>query len=399
MISKNELMSMLKVMQITLVQVSHENVINYNPQIQLNPLTTVSFRNKVVDFHKINSRKNQNVNNIFPTIFQDNFGVCFAYFQQDKASYYLGPMSLTNFSNQSLQVYADYYGLNVDPIPPKAFLMEEIFEMIGLVCSFLTGSFWTVDELLRANQHLAYNNQVAIKKRISYDIRVEEVSQAHHTLNEERYLLDCVKRGAVEEALAAQNAMDTSVGRLSNREVNHWKNLAIVAITLTTRAAIDGGLHPALAYKISDNYIQQCDRQQTIAQLITIRNHAVQELTENVRQNQKIQTQSSYIKACMAYIDRHYREKIYLEDVANYIGLSDTYFSKVFKKEVGMTFQSYVIQVRLKYAANLLCYSNEPIPVISEYVNFPTQSYFGRYFKKYYHITPKEYRNLYHIYD
>lgn len=152
-------------------------------------------------------------------------------------------------------------------------------------------------------------------------------------MNEERYLLDCVKRGAVEEALAAQNAMDTSVGRLSNREVNHWKNLAIVAITLTTRAAIDGGLHPALAYKISDNYIQQCDRQQTIAQLITIRNHAVQELTENVRQNQKIQTQSSYIKACMAYIDRHYREKIYLEDVANYIGLSETYFSKVFKKK------------------------------------------------------------------
>ena len=72
---------------------------------------------------------------------------------------------------------------------------------------------------------------------------------------------------------------------------------------------------------------------------------------------------------------------------------------KLFKKEVGISFQQYVIRIRLEYAANLLSYSNESITVISEYVHFPSQSYFGRYFKDFYHITPKEYRDLYHISD
>lgn len=232
-----------------------------------------------------------------------------------------------------------------------------------------------------------------------YQIKVEELIEAHHTYQEERHLLEYVRQGAVEEALAYQNTLDKSIGRLSNREVTHWRNLAIVAITLTTRAAIDGGLPPSIAYKISDSYIRQCGDKQTIAQLINVRNQAVTELTENVRKEQKILSQSSYIKASTNYIHKHYREKIYLEEVADFVGLSSTYFSKLFKKEVGISFQQYVIRVRLEYAANLLRYSNESITVISEYVHFPSQSYFGRYFKDFYHITPKEYRDLYHISD
>jgi AraC-like DNA-binding protein len=46
-------------------------------------------------------------------------------------------------------------------------------------------------------------------------------------------------------------------------------------------------------------------------------------------------------------------------------------------------------------AANLLIYSEEELSKIAEYVNFPSQSYFGKTFKKRKGMTPKQYRDTY----
>ena len=91
---------------------------------------------------------------------------------------------------------------------------------------------------------------------------------------------------------------------------------------------------------------------------------------------------------------KHYREKIYLEDIAENLGVSSTYLSRLFRKETGICLQDYITEFRVERAANLLIYSNESLPRIAEYVNFPSQSYFGKVFKKYKQMTPRKYREL-----
>ena len=59
-----------------------------------------------------------------------------------------------------------------------------------------------------------------------------------------------------------------------------------------------------------------------------------------------------------------------------------------------MRLQDYILSVRLDHAANLLMYSDEPIARIAEYVNFPSQSYFGRVFKEKMQMSPRRYREL-----
>ena len=59
-----------------------------------------------------------------------------------------------------------------------------------------------------------------------------------------------------------------------------------------------------------------------------------------------------------------------------------------------MTLQDYVVQIRVEHAANLLTFSNESISTISDYVNFPSQSYFGKMFLRYKNMTPREYREV-----
>ena len=90
---------------------------------------------------------------------------------------------------------------------------------------------------------------------------------------------------------------------------------------------------------------------------------------------------------------KHYREKIYLEDVAEALKISPTYLSRLFKRETGQNFQDYINEVRVDRAANLLKYSEMSLSEISQYVNFPNQSYFGKIFKKYKNMTPRAYRD------
>ena len=60
-----------------------------------------------------------------------------------------------------------------------------------------------------------------------------------------------------------------------------------------------------------------------------------------------------------------------------------------------MCLQDYINEVRVERSANLLIYSDEPLSMIAEYVNFPSQSYFGRIFKEKKGMTPRQYREKY----
>ena len=83
--------------------------------------------------------------------------------------------------------------------------------------------------------------------------------------------------------------VDEDDGRLSAKDLEHWKNLAIVGITLCSRAAIEGGLSPQSAYRISGYYIGKCSPQTSATQILGMRDYAIRDLAERVRERQKKQ--------------------------------------------------------------------------------------------------------------
>ena len=66
--------------------------------------------------------------------------------------------------------------------------------------------------------------------------------------------------------------MDMDAGRFSDEALGHWKNLAIIGITLCSRAAIDAGVSPASAYRINGYYINKCDEALDPAHMLHYRN-------------------------------------------------------------------------------------------------------------------------------
>ena len=76
------------------------------------------------------------------------------------------------------------------------------------------------------------------------------------------------------------------------------------------------------------------------------------------------------------YINNKYAEAISAETVSEYLGLSYSYFSRSFKKIIGSSFRSYLNNVRINHAEQLIMNTSKSVSEISELCGFENISYF-----------------------
>ena len=81
--------------------------------------------------------------------------------------------------------------------------------------------------------------------------------------------------------------------------------------------------------------------------------------------------------------------------VAKHLDISPFYVSKVFKKELGINFVTYVTEQKIEKAKEHLRNNDMSIVDLSFVMGFPDPSYFTKVFKKVENMTPSQYRNLY----
>jgi two-component system, response regulator YesN len=94
----------------------------------------------------------------------------------------------------------------------------------------------------------------------------------------------------------------------------------------------------------------------------------------------------------IAYIDRHFEQKLYLKDLSAQFFINQVYCCQLFKKNLGKTFSEYVSELRIKEARELLKQTGlsiEEIAIKSGYVDY---YYFNKVFKKHCGMTPTKFR-------
>lgn len=327
-----------------------------------------------------------------PVVYQDPHGILFGCIKEAETHYLLGPLPYRTIKRTELSDYCKFYGIERENEKLiHSFTIAQIIAVIALAAEIITSMKYSDEELLGRNGLHTASDEMLLHDRVQHYIRDEEREMGHHTYAEERAILASVKDGRDDDVQRKSLATDRILGKLSKDELTHWKYAAVAAITLCSRAAMEGGVHPATAYHYSDFYIQRLDDCHDVPAVIALRNKAVRELTDQVNQKRNIKAEGC-VDQCLDYISKHYREKIYLEDLANGLGLSANYLSKLFSKTTGMRLQDYIVQHRVERATGLLIHSDMSITEVGIYVGFPSQSYFGRVFKKYTGMTPLKYR-------
>ncbi|MGN7286089.1 response regulator transcription factor [Shouchella rhizosphaerae] len=95
------------------------------------------------------------------------------------------------------------------------------------------------------------------------------------------------------------------------------------------------------------------------------------------------------IRKALAFIAERYNHDITIEHVAEHIGMNASYFSTLFKKEMGVSYIKYVTKYRMGIAKQLLL-MGEKVMDVSEKVGYQSYRHFSETFKKQYQITPSE---------
>lgn len=93
------------------------------------------------------------------------------------------------------------------------------------------------------------------------------------------------------------------------------------------------------------------------------------------------------------YVDNHYFEELSLQDMSEAFNMTSQYFSKYFKKHVGVQFLKYLTNVRLEHAYREVLNSNKRIMSIAMDNGFPNVGAFNHSFKEKYGQTPKDFRD------
>ena len=93
----------------------------------------------------------------------------------------------------------------------------------------------------------------------------------------------------------------------------------------------------------------------------------------------------------MAYIHINYAEPISRSDMATYVGLSERHLTRCFHQETGMTPITYLNRFRVRQAKVLLDAGNKGITEIAVEVGFSSSSYFTRVFREEVGVSPRIY--------
>ncbi len=92
------------------------------------------------------------------------------------------------------------------------------------------------------------------------------------------------------------------------------------------------------------------------------------------------------------YLDKHYAEKISLDDLASRFYISKFYLTHVFKEQFGVSVTQYLLNVRITHAKQLLRFSDKSVEEIGLAVGIGPLHYFSRVFKEVEGVSPSVYR-------
>ena len=101
----------------------------------------------------------------------------------------------------------------------------------------------------------------------------------------------------------------------------------------------------------------------------------------------------TYIQDALNFINSNYMNSITVQEIADYVNLSRSYLYKMFIKNLGISPQRYLINLRMYKATLLLKSTKLPIGEVANSVGYSDSLLFSKTFSKHFSMSPLNYRN------
>ncbi|MEG0713002.1 MAG: PocR ligand-binding domain-containing protein [Niameybacter sp.] len=258
--------------------------------------------------------------------------------------------------------------------------------MLGMVANSLSSDVGKLNNIIR--------NQVQKEQGNIHSILIENSGNRYtftYSMEKEKLLIASIKDCDMEKARELLNSILGDLFVITGSDLEMIRTRVLELMVLLSRGAVEGGVSTSEIFGLNGQYIREILEMNTVDELYFRLNQMLIRFVESVFIFRGMKHRQS-IHEAVTYINKNYMNKITLEEVASFIYVSPTYFSKIFKEEIGVNFAIYLNGKRIEVAKKLLKDKEITLIDIAYLVGFEDQSYFSRVFKKYAGVSPKRYR-------
>lgn len=264
--------------------------------------------------------------------------------------------------------------------------MSELLSMVTFYLSDTSRYQYDVDQKV---QQQAADISEYIQKLKKISIGGENISS--YPIDKERELLSAISVGNKPVSQKLLNEILGHIFFTSGNDFELIRARILELIVLLSRAALKGGAEIEQIFGLNYQYLNQIYSFKSLEELTLWLSRIMERFTDHVFNLTNVKNKDVIFKS-IDFISKNYMRKITLEDVAANVYLSPSYFSKVFKEEMGMNFNTYLNYVRIEMSKKLLSDPSVSMVDVSNLVGFEDQSYFSKVFKKMIGLSPKKYR-------
>ncbi|MBQ7680530.1 MAG: helix-turn-helix transcriptional regulator [Butyrivibrio sp.] len=207
------------------------------------------------------------------------------------------------------------------------------------------------------------------------------------------WMMEGIRNGSPIEPLLSVGLSDLSGYGHSDEEIlSHAQPATIILADRMLQSAITVGMPPKLGQNLRDRMIHRIYACSSPMELSGLRVSMYTDYARLVQRYRDSGALSRPIQLSCDYIRMHITEPLPLQTLAELCGYTEYYYSRKFKREVGLTPSEFINQTKIFHAKLLLKDSNDSIQAISEQLQFSSRTYFTRVFEELAGVTPSSYR-------
>ncbi|WP_432666533.1 PocR ligand-binding domain-containing protein [Wukongibacter baidiensis] len=297
-----------------------------------------------------------------------------------------GALRKLNINMNEIDLLINYLNTAPSIKPDKVTSLSELLFVISCYIS-------DIEHLKYLEEQNNQNNLSSIAEYIQHlkNLEDDKEKEVLYPLEKEKDLLNAIKQG---DRLEAQKNLNEIIGHIffkAGANLKLIKTRILELLVMLSRIVLDSSIDHDLILQLNHKYIWEINRIKSIDELTSYVNKIFTQFFEYLFSYNDIKHVDAIYKS-IDYIRNNYMKKITLEEVAKYVHLSPTYFSKIFKAEMKTNFKDYLNKIRIDKSKSLLLDKSISITDISQLVGFTDQSYYSKVFKKVSGVTPGKYR-------
>ncbi|HHY83502.1 MAG TPA: AraC family transcriptional regulator [Clostridiales bacterium] len=231
------------------------------------------------------------------------------------------------------------------------------------------------------------------QKRAQERIRFleDQVKCVDYPMDKENDLLDRVRMGDRNGAKEILNELLSAIFLRSAGNIELIKARILELVIVISRAAVEGGASLDKLLGLNYGFISELAALNRFEDICFWIVKVLDTFLDTVYESRNIKN-SKLLGDAVRYIREHFNENLTLESIAQKIYISPYYLSHLFKEELGITFLEYLTRIRMEEAKRLLKDRSMTILDVSSRVGYDDPGYFSKVFKKNMGLSPNQYR-------